>query len=288
MNKSKLLILKTLTPVHVGASEGNSFVDLPIQREATTNIPKIDSSSFKGALNMKTEEIYGKKFQKLFGTNNKKYGGTLSFTDLKVLFFPIKSSQNIFSYVTCPYILNRFLEELILFQTQDQIKEDVKEILNKMTILTENDVYSLNEANSKIYLDKYSFNVKSLNCKSSLFNEFKNLKEIKNNILIISDLNFIDFSMYYTEIMTRNRIDNSTNTTKFGSLFTEEYIPMDTIMYNNITHFDEFQQLNNSKDTEYEQYFKRLTCNSQIKNRLEYIKIGSNANLGKGLMQIII
>lgn len=116
-SKSKLILLKTITPMHVGASEGSGFVDMPIQREFSTNIPKIESSTIKGVMRDYAFKKRIEKVNSLFGKKEK--SGNLAFTDLKLLFFPVKSSKNIFSLITCPYVLERFYEETLLYKTSE-------------------------------------------------------------------------------------------------------------------------------------------------------------------------
>lgn len=93
--------------MHVGASEGLGMVDMPVQRESSTNIPKVESSTFKGELREACRKLFNEKdIPLLFGKEGK--SGKLAFTDFKLLFFPVKSSVNIYSLISCPYILERF------------------------------------------------------------------------------------------------------------------------------------------------------------------------------------
>ncbi len=53
MYKDKEIIyIKALTPIHAGAGQTLENVDMPIQREIHSNIPKVEASSLKGSINM--------------------------------------------------------------------------------------------------------------------------------------------------------------------------------------------------------------------------------------------
>ena len=51
-----MLYLYVETPLHVGMGSGLSSIDLPIQRERTTQYPMIQGSSIKGKLRSLAEE----------------------------------------------------------------------------------------------------------------------------------------------------------------------------------------------------------------------------------------
>ncbi len=42
---------------------------------------------------------------------------------------------------------------------------------------------------------------------------------------------FKNFVKMFTEVITRTKIDNIKGTVKDGALFTEEYLPAETVMY---------------------------------------------------------
>ncbi len=43
-------LMRVLTPMHVGAGEGLGYIDLPIEREAHTDFPLVQSTAIKGAI----------------------------------------------------------------------------------------------------------------------------------------------------------------------------------------------------------------------------------------------
>lgn len=283
--KSRLIILKTMTPLHVGAGEGSGIADLPIQREAATSIPKVESSSFKGSLRCSCEEILDEEYVKiLFGDENNKNNannrsGEIAFTDLRLLFFPVKSSKNIFSLISCSYVLERFYDDIILYNTESV--SGIDDLLINMRAFDNNMAVTLNGIEENIYLEDYLFKTEKIHIKK-LFSNVNGLEEVLSKIVIISNDNFIDFVNYYTQVVTRNKIDEETGTAKNTALFTEEYVPEEAIFYGVISRFHDIFNKNKNKSV-YEEFIR----NFESGGKLNKFKIGGNVTLGKGIVKII-
>ncbi len=108
-----VLGLYTETPLHCGAESGGGYVDLPIQRERHTSYPVIPGSTAKGVLR---DEMKGtgtglglnpEELGRLFGTEDAKGPGRVSFGDGILVAFPVRSSAAPFHWVTCPFVLER-------------------------------------------------------------------------------------------------------------------------------------------------------------------------------------
>ena len=54
---------------------------------------------------------------------------------------------------------------------------------------------------------------------------------MKKDLVVLSDDDFGDFVHLSTEVITRIKINNETGTVQDGALFTEEYLPSETILY---------------------------------------------------------
>jgi len=116
--KALILGLYSVTPVHAGSGAELSVVDLPIQRERHTQFPVIWGQSLKGVLRRayeKTDNTDKEKTRVIFGpdTNNASdHAGAISVGDAKILLFPVRSLKGVFAYVTCPLVLERFVEDV--------------------------------------------------------------------------------------------------------------------------------------------------------------------------------
>lgn len=273
MSDSRLLILKAMTPIHVGASEGSGIADMPIQREVATNIPKIESSAFKGAL----KDYYSEGENELLFSKSE-IGGQLSFTDLKLLFFPIKSSKNIFSLISCPYVLDRFLEDTLSYNVKikelDNMIFDYENVDDKLALAT--DVLEDN-----IYLGKCIFKTQKIEC-DKLFENFRGYNDMLKRVVIVSNKNFKDFVSYYTDVAIRNRIDKETGTSKNSALFTQEYLPDESIFYGIVNRFSDI--FDNKKGKNNFKNFNKFISDHKDNKQL---KIGGSTALGKGIIQIL-
>ncbi|RME39831.1 MAG: type III-B CRISPR module RAMP protein Cmr4, partial [Planctomycetota bacterium] len=132
--KGAVLGIHVLTALHPGSGTALGTVDLPVQRERHTQWPVIPGSTLKGILrdacrrssrnNSETGEdesaAEGKKNDDLlaaFGPETEKaheHAGALSFTDARILAFPVRSLKGVFAWVTCPAVLERLVRDVKL------------------------------------------------------------------------------------------------------------------------------------------------------------------------------
>jgi CRISPR-associated protein Cmr4 len=266
MMRKEYYLLKVLTPLHIGAGQGLGHVDLPIVREAHTNFPYIPGTSLKGALrnleinqvarargekpsqveerltknkfDQKEEDIL--RLAKIFGVagegaeEGKEVGaGKVLFSDAFMVLFPVKSAKGIFSLTTCPYVINRFFELLGI----DQRVKDVPE--GKAKVLSTKDHRNL--INNKLLLEEFVFEVEE----SEELKKFVELvgvfvgEENKRRIVCVNDTDFKDFVSNYTEVQTHIKIDLDTGTVKEGALWTEEYIPAESVFAFSLVFLEE-------------------------------------------------
>lgn len=269
-NSKKMEYIKAISPVHAGSGQDLGLVDMPIQREGHTGFPKIEGSSLKGAIKhniyhkVKKEENSLNTLYIVFGADNDKgnIASRIGFTDAKVLFFPVKATDRLFYYVSCPYILKRWGEE----------KGNTIEIPE----ITEGEYIGLNKNINNIILEEFIFEKKESMMIDDIIKEFE-LKTVldENNTIIISDEDFEDMVCMYTEIITRNKIDPKTGVAKDGSLFSEEYLPAETIMYYQVLEGPNFK--GSIIDKTPVDYYKN--------NIGTFFQVGANKTIGKGFVK---
>lgn len=107
-----VLGLYSETALHCGAEGGTGYVDLPIQRERHTFYPVIPGSTLKGVLRDELSSLGKEKIDAIFGTEDAKSPGTVSFGDGILVAFPVRSSIAPFHWVTCPFVLERVFRSL--------------------------------------------------------------------------------------------------------------------------------------------------------------------------------
>lgn len=304
MQSAQALFLICETPLHAGSGSELGLIDLPIQRERHTGFPKIESSGLKGSLRQAfetTTSIDQTNIHRVFGydsdsatqkvkedipDNKREYSGCLSLTDARLLLFPVKSQKGIFAWITCNRVLSRFSQEMkeickpVNFPDIDTIPEGS---------VGENADIFVDDRHTVVGLEEYQFMDCSENSKinelgewlaDNLFHSNPTLKywdqKIRKDIIVLSDDDFADFVQYATEVVTRTKINNQTGTVSDTALFTEEYLPAESILYSIALFSPEFRK-DGLKQEEVSKFYKD--------HLPSFFQIGGNATIGKGIVR---
>lgn len=317
--KAHPLFLTCETPLHAGSGSDLGIIDLPIQRERHTGFPKIEGSSLKGSVREAVERkvcpdskwsfanfsdddvtihrVFGyddgslkpekkDKLKEHFKKGNEfetSFAGSISFSDARLLLFPVKSMKGVFSWITCPKVLQQFRKDMEMAGISGiSIPEGANLAApgNQVTI-------SVN-SQRKALLEEYAFDVREDQVvktfgtwlSDNIFHDADLYwkEKVKTDIIVLANDEFKDFVNLSTEVITRTKIDNTTGTVANGQLFTEEYLPAESVLYSLVLAAPEFT----SKDS-------RLTEDNIIeflgKHLPGIIQAGANATLGKGLLK---
>lgn len=305
------------TPLHAGSGTDLGIVDLPVQRERHTGFPKLEGSGVKGSVRAAFEKkkeressliICGQKIEEennmkkaielAFGPEEgDKHAGALGFTDARLLLFPVKSMKGVFAWVTCPRVLERLRRDL-----------DICGIKPDWEMPPVNSVprgCGLYVRDNKMVLEEYAFTIKDDEKCSILANWLSGWifpegdihkywrEKAKKDIVVLSDDDFRDFVSLSTEVVTRTKIDPRTGTVADKSLFTEEYLPQETVLYSLVLAGPVFSddkgpfgqgEKNGSEKRGEEEVLLDFVAG----NIPPVIQLGGNATLGKGLVWISI
>lgn len=134
MNKNNIWFITAKTNLHVGNENTNSYglIDLAVQRNATTGLPCINSSSLKGALNEFASQFDGLDRLKIFGSDKKDKSkgskkGSYTFFDANILFLPVQTDDaRLFELVTCDDVLKRFFNQVKLITGVEITENDLQ------------------------------------------------------------------------------------------------------------------------------------------------------------------
>lgn len=263
MEKSTLLYLHAQTSLHTGSGEAMGNIDLPVQRERHTAWPLIPGSSIKGVLrdycrnklleknpdkdavwadrDPEIEAVFGPSVKGTDGngrgSNAADFAGALAITDASILFFPVRSLNGLFAYVTCPGALLRYQQ----FQTiaggapldASLLVNGAKETDAKIAA---NPLVVSNPQNGSNDMVLEEFNFKTT--QSTALGTFaKNLADELNiprlayHIALIHDNWFTHFVKNATEITARIALDYETKTVSGTALFYVETLPAETVFY---------------------------------------------------------
>jgi len=315
--------------MHVGSGSDLGLVDMPIQRESHTGFPKIEASSLKGAIRENfegkaTEEKDWLDIQLAFGydkdglqkvkdkdgkeisfedkhfkdSKDRDYSGALAFSDARLLLFPVKSFKGIFAYVTCPQVLTRFKNDLKICGDSDEKVSELNKAIKLANIensVADKEYLCTQQGNDQlqVILEEYAFDVSQKENTVSIASELSQYLEIHlmEKLIILPDTVFSDFVKLFTEVITRNKINNTTGTVAKGALFTEEYLPAESVLYslvfsNSIFTADEKRKGSFTKDEkESEEQKVQNYFAEKIAAKNGYMQIGGNSTLGKGIVK---
>ncbi len=239
------LYLYVETPLHAGVGSGLSAVDLPIQRERTTQYPMIQGSGIKGKLRAVAEEQKLANVDVIFGpdTNNaQEHASALVVGDARILLFPVRSLEGVFAYVTSTDVLSRFkrdferdgknkawADELPMLTDSEQayVTPNSQVRLDKTSVVLEEFSYTVSESTALGNIAAWIAN----NALPSGYTYWK--QKLQRSLVLLPENDFRDFALYATEIITRVSINRETKTVDKdkGALWTEEHLPTDTLLY---------------------------------------------------------
>lgn len=313
---AKPLFIHCITPMHAGSGNDLGIVDLPIQRESHTGYPKIEASGLKGSIRESFEEKADNdddhiKIHLAFGYDSdsinsqtvktafidpksQDYAGALGFSDARLLLFPLKSMRGTFVWATCPQALERLSKELTnLCEMPDEIKFDF--VLGEGNVIAADPApLSINASKTKIQLEEYCFDVlgdKTADAKAlaETLSTLTGITNLTKNLVILPNDVFTDFAKIATEVVTRIKIDNVKGTAKGGALFTEEYLPAESVLYSLVLASPVFGNVQKELLDTYTGIDQPNKVLSYFKTTLELknsvLQIGGNATLGKGIVQ---
>lgn len=325
--KAEIVGMRAITPVHAGCASDLGIVDLPIQRERQTGYPKVEASGLKGCIREQLEDncktlldvynihnmlgydrssknIYikagvscdaSKEVNKDFKEGDQ-YASAIGFVDARILVFPVISAKNVFAYVTCPDVIDKFIEALNLCEQKegDEFPDSKKfKVKGEQAICSPTCNVNLD---TQIILDNYRYDCKkdeeNIEKLAKLIANYTDvdLDKVMGKLVIVSDTDFQDYVSMNTEVITRTKINNETGTVAKGALFTEEYLPAETIMYSMILYSPVFSSVMPegivkvpetypSTVEDVKNYFKKKG------ESLTVIQIGGGATIGKGIMK---
>lgn len=302
--KAKIMFMYTETSLHCGSGSSLGVVDLPIQREKYTDFPVCQASAIKGSVREWFEESFKgndeneKKIVYTFGPDFEKgdgeaFAGAATFTDGRILLFPVRSLNGVFAYTTSPFVLSRFKRDASM--TDENITWNVPKKDHNKVLGIKNSGVQVSGQN-KIVLEEYTFDfeenddVKNIAAwlsqnalpKDEEYNEFWR-KKLKTDLIVLPDDVFRDFVKLSTEVQARIRINNETKTIDKGALFYEEALPSDTLLYSIVMSHDPACDSSKRPD-KLKDYNDVITFLSKLDGKR--LQLGGDVTIGRGILNL--
>ena len=137
MDKSNVWLITAKTNLHVGNENTSSYglIDLAVQRNVTTGLPCINSSSLKGALNEFASQFDDLDRIKIFGSDKKDKSkktikGQYTFFDADILFLPAQNNKTLYHLESSHAVLQRMRERLGSFSIP--LPKDDEALVNEL------------------------------------------------------------------------------------------------------------------------------------------------------------
>lgn len=228
-----------------------------------------------------------------------KHGGAISFTDARVLLFPVRSLVGVFAWITCPTVLQRFKRDVCLIpDLPDNEKPnwgDLKIEGGKALVpgqpanLVDENTIVLEELTLKApreYRDKVD-SVANWLYKNALpqtpeYNFWR--ERLKSHLVILPDDTFCDFTLFSTEVIPRIRVEPTKGTVVEGGLWYEEHLPSETLLYTMALATEPKQR--NSELGNATEIMELLETLVAPPNRTVRVQIGGDETVGRGIIAI--
>jgi len=292
--EAEVMFIYTESSLHCGSGTSLGVIDLPIQREKYTDYPVCQASGVKGVVREWFENKHGKDNDKIIktfgpdfsnrGSDSEAFAGAATFTDARLLLFPVRSLNGVFAYTTSRFALSRLKRDLKMAgkPVQWNIPDDASD-----KIVGYKDC-KIKDSNNKVVLEEYTFdfhedtNVKAIaewiaNNAIPQGDEYKFWRDkVKTDLLILPENAFRDFVKLSTEVQARIQIDNKTKTVKSGALFYEEALQSDSLLYSVVMAHDAA-----NATLKAEEIMKLL---NEIDGK--HLQFGGDATIGKGIVNV--
>ncbi len=237
----RILYLYVESPLHAGTGRGLGGIDLPIQRERTTDYPMVYGGGLKGCLRAETQDTLGDLAKTIFGPetgNASAHAGALAPHDARILLFPIRSLAGVYAWTTSVDVLQRFVRaadltgEALTWQAPGTVADRQALVAPDSALIT----------GGKVVLEDFAFAPQRnelVGCIGGWLAEnalpgdaiYRYWREqLPRRLCILPNEAFCDFARLSTEIATRVQLGTDSKTVVQGP-WTEEYLPVDTLLY---------------------------------------------------------
>jgi CRISPR-associated protein Cmr4 len=242
MPEAMLMFVHALTSLHAGSGTALGVVDLPVQRERHTGWPTIAGTSLKGVLRAEARSRMDKAtLAAVFGPdafgpnaeNAADHAGAISFTDARLLAFPVRSLKGVFAWVTCPAALARLNRDLNLTALAPPPTADLAPAPNTAFVTKDSPL----RQGDGLVLEEFAFEARDAAepivdwIAEHAVVDAATRQWLKGRLVIVDDDAFSHFAQHATEVTARIALDYETKTVREGALFYEEFLPPETLLY---------------------------------------------------------
>ena len=243
MTNTRLVLIQALSPIHCGTGHATGAIDLPIARENPSGLPFIPGSSLKGVLRARSEadDANASLSREVFGPDTDhaaEHAGAVQFSDASLLCLPVRSIRGTFAWMTSPYLLRRFARDA---REAGLALPDLPEVpakLEEAHVPGDGDPRSALLHEDRVYCEDLDFAAKRSKTLATfgkalaeqLFDDATERTHFIERLCLVPDDVMAVLSRTAMQVIARNRIDPDKGTVQRGALWTEEALPVETLL----------------------------------------------------------
>jgi len=286
---SSLILIKVLSPLHIGIGRLIGIVDLPIARDGF-KLPVIPASSLKGALRGCFDE---RAARIIFGPHpmeGEQYAGALAVLDGYLLAIPARSLRGVWALVTSGLLLKR-LEQLTCIVgakrlINEALWEKIKQLKENHVLVSSSGMEKFSFGNPPIIVLNEEFELEPIECQEvEQIASQLSVEEPWRLVIVHDDIlrPLIERSIIRR---TRVRLKPETKTVEPGALWTEEELPAETLfitcfLYSKARTPKQKEKLDADK-------IKQSVEVELFNKRKGYVIFGGHETIGRGLVKMSI
>lgn len=279
--------LHALSALHCGTGQSVGIVDLPIARARATQLPIVPGSSLRGVLRAMIEGENPSAAPALFGPRaisgtEDIFAGALTLGDATLLLLPVRALAGILCYVTSPFVLNRYAQDLRRAGLTVPALP-AKPLAGRARVAPG----SVNCANGTLILEDLDLSAEedpALVAWASLIadqvhpTDAGSRADLSQRLALVPDDILAFLSETATEVRTRIAIDPATGTVKRGALWYEENLPAEAVLWGIYT----LEASRNRQDPR-----TRAALSQALPASGALVQLGGKAGIGRGLCRLL-
>ena len=291
---TRLLFVHALSPLHAGTGQSIGAVDLPIARDCATKHPFLPGSSLKGCLRDAAGNTGG-WVTDAFGpdtVNASDHAGMIAFGDANILLLPVRSIYGTFAWVTSPLVLARYVRdaqaaavgklpavptnpakrEECFTPSGSQVQQSKKVIFEDLDF----DAVATAEQTTLAWAQHLGQQIFPAETDAAW------RQMLVARFCIVHDDVFTHLTLHATDVVTRVALDHETKTVKAGQLWTEESLPVESVLVS-LLYGRNVQKKAGDKSITPSKAFEHLAEVGQ-----KHIQFGGKATVGRGRCRVVL
>lgn len=294
-----LFFVHAHSPLHCGTGQAVSGIDLPIARERPTGIPLVPGSSLKGVLRARGHANADSKDVHLaaFGPdtiNADDYAGAVQLSDANLVFLPMRSVRGTFAWATSPYMLRRLARDVAEANVGWKVPS-LPELKDDGCVVTGDRLVVRAGDRSRVVFEDFDFNPSEQGGKevAALARDIGGvlygadakdaIEHFAERVCVVPDDVMHVLLRVGMEVTARNRISNDTKTVDKGALWTEEALPVESILVGVMATTPVARRSRGEDLTRYDHEalvdHMRTLCRGAV-------QIGGKATVGRGICKV--